>query len=384
MKRLFTFLFLSIVLLLGACSQSSGGQNGSGKNNGDKVKIGAFLPLTGPAALYGQQVRDGEQLAAKMINDEGGILDGKQIELVVEDEQGKTELAVNAVKKLINIDKVNALAGSLSSSVGMATKDIAKGKILNIITIGKAPDIMKDRDPYRFRLNSTSEVDGKIFHKFIAEQVKPKTMAIIVEKTDYGQAELNAIKKNWSVEGSPKIVATEFVEATDTDFTNPLTKLKSVNADALYVIGSGIEINSAIFKQAHQIGFNDTIKLLGPGNINTKIIELAGKEAVEGVISAELYQNTLENEMNKKFVEAFKIKYNRKPEKMEALGFEAVWFIAKAMDKAGTATDYEKISDTLENNKWESPRGTVDFEKGEALGKLIPLIIKNGEIVPYE
>ncbi|MGG3468980.1 ABC transporter substrate-binding protein [Neobacillus pocheonensis] len=379
-KRILTALMLVLVLILGACTQSS---NGSGKNESGNIKVGAVLPLTGPSALYGQQTLDGAKLAAKMINDDGGILKGRKITLVTEDDQSKPELGVTKFKKLIESDRVNAITGGLNSSVTMATKDVAKNKLLNVVTVSKAPDIMTDRDSFRFRLNSTIDMDGKVFHKFIAEQLKPKTVAVIAENTDYGQAELKALKKNWSGSGKPKIVATEFFDFTETDFTNPLTKLKSANADALYVVGAGIEINSAIFKQAHQLGFNNTMKLLAPGNINSKMVELAG-DVAEGIISADLYQNTIDNEMNKEFVAAFEKEYNHKPEKEEMLGFESIWFVAKAMDKAGSSTDYKAISKALESEDWQSPRGDLKFENGQALGEVIPLTVKDGKVVPYQ
>jgi branched-chain amino acid transport system substrate-binding protein len=380
-KKLYLASLLILVLILGACSQSS---SGTGKNeSGNNVKIGVVLPLTGPAALYGQQSQDGAKLAAKMINDDGGILKGRKIELLTEDDQSKPELGVTKFKKLIEANKVDAITGGVNSSVNMATKDVAKNKLLNVVTVSKAPEIMADRDPYRFRLNSTNDMDGKAFHKFIEEELKPKTVAIIAENTDYGQAELKALKTNWSGGNAPIIVATEFFDLTETDFTNPLTKLKAANADALYVVGAAIEINSAIFKQAHQLGFTNTMKLLAPGNINSKMVELAG-EGAEGVISADLYQNTIENDMNKKFVEAFEKEYNHKPEKMEMLGFESIWFVAKAMDEAGSSTDYKKISKVLESNDWQSPRGDLKFENGQALGKVIPLTVKDGKVVPYQ
>lgn len=380
-KRGLLVLMLIVVLILGACAQSS---NGSGKDeSGNIVKIGAVLPLTGPAALYGEQTLDGAKLAVKMINNEGGILEGRKIELVTEDDQSKPELGVNKFKKLIENDRVDAITGGVNSSVNMATKEIAKNRLLNVVTVSKAPDIMADRDPYRFRLNSTNEMDGKAFHTFIAEQLKPKTVAVIAENTDYGQAELEALKKNWSGSNAPEIVATEFFELTETDFTNPLTKLKSANADALYVAGAAIEINSAIFKQAHQLGFNDSMKLLAPGNINSKMVELAG-DGAEGIISADLYQNTIENDVNKNFVEAFEKEYNRKPEKMEMLGFESIWFVVKAMEEAGSSNDYKAIAKALESNDWQSPRGDLKFEDGQALGEVIPLTVKDDSIVRYQ
>lgn len=382
-KKLMLALMVLMLTVLTACNGGTGGNSANGENGEDTVKIGMVLPLTGPAALYGEQTRSGAELAAEMINEEGGILDGKEIELVFEDDEASPEKGVSAVEKLMQVEKVDAIGGGVNSSVSMATVNVANEKILNFVTVSKAPDIMAERDPYRFRLNSTNNMDGELFHKFMAEEIQPETVAVIVENTDYGVAEVEALKANWGGEESPEIVGVEYFELTETDFTNPLTKLKSLNADALYVVGAAIEINSAIFRQAHETGFNDTIKLLAPGNINTKVVELAG-EGSEGIISADLYQNSIDNELNRKFVSAFEEKFGNPPEKMEVLGFETIWFIAKAMDKAESATDYDKISEVLSSNEWESPRGTVVFEDGQALGDVLPLEIENGEIQPYE
>jgi branched-chain amino acid transport system substrate-binding protein len=110
---------------------------------------------------------------------------------------------------------------------------------------------------------------------------------------------------------------------------------------------------------------------------------LAGS-AAEGVISADLYVNTMDNPTNKTFVEAFEKEFGNKPEKIELLGFETVWLIAKAMDKAGTSSDYDKIAETLRANEWETPRGIVKFdEHGQALADVSPLVIKDGQVAAY-
>ncbi|WP_066256081.1 ABC transporter substrate-binding protein [Neobacillus drentensis] len=385
MKKWKVYLCAVVFLILAGCNQTSGNESSDGSSSSKSaVKIGVVLPLTGPAALYGQQAQEGGKLAAKMINDNGGILGGRQIELVVEDDQAKPENGVNMFNKLINKDKVDAITGGVNSSVSIAEKDIAKNKLVNIVTISSAPEIMENRDPFRFRLNTTNDMRGKVFHTFVKDTLKPKTVAVIAENTDYGQVELEILKKNWSGKDAPKIIGTEFFELTETDFTNPLTKLKAAKADAIYVVSSAIEINSAIFKQAHQLGMNDTVKLLAPGNLNTEFIKLAGADAVEGTISADIYLSSANNEFNHTFVTAFEKEYKYKPEKIQTLGFEAIWFLAKAMDKAGTVDDYQAISKVLEDTEWESPRGNVDFVDGQAQGEDALLMVKDGIIVPYQ
>jgi branched-chain amino acid transport system substrate-binding protein len=361
-------------------SQNTGGSTGS--TGAEPIKIGIAMPVTGPSALYGNQTIDGSKMAAKMINEEGGILGGRQIELLIEDDKSSPEEGVKAFTKLIEVEKVHAMTGGANSSVSIAAAKVAANRILNIMTTAKAPAAMDDRDPYRFRLNTTNDMDGKLFHAFVKDELKPQTVAVLVENTDYGQAEIKALQTNWADANAPKIVKTEFFELTDTDFTNALTNLKAANAEALYVVGSTIEINSAIFTQAAQLGFNN-LKLLAPGQLNTTFVELAG-DAANGVISADVYMSLIDNEMNKVFAEKFRNEYNREPGKMEMLGFEAIWLVAKAMDKAGSATDYDKIAEVLENSEWETPRGTVTFTDGQAHGSASVLTVKDKQIVPYQ
>ena len=132
MKKWKIYLCSVVFLILAGCNQTSGNESSGGSSSSKSaVKVGVVLPLTGPAALYGQQAQEGGKLAAKMINDNGGILGGRKIELIVEDDQAKPENGVNMFNKLINKDKVNAITGGVNSSVSIAEKDIAKNKLVS-------------------------------------------------------------------------------------------------------------------------------------------------------------------------------------------------------------------------------------------------------------
>jgi branched-chain amino acid transport system substrate-binding protein len=123
--------------------------------------------------------------------------------------------------------------------------------------------------------------------------------------------------------------------------------------------------------------------MLLPGLLNKRVIELAGP-AAEGLISADIYFPDLDNALNKTFVEAFTKTNKTVPEKVEVLGFETPWIIAKAMDKAGTATDLNKIAAAIRGNAWETPRGKVIFdETGQASAEILVVTVRNGKIVRH-
>lgn len=355
---------------------------GSGTKEAGVIKIGAVHPMTGPAALYGEQVKRGIDTAVKQIN-EKGILGGQKIEVIVYDDQAKPEEGVAAYKKLMDRDKVAVVTGGVNSSVSLAAKEVTKDKILSITTVSKAPGITKDAGKWLFRLNSTTDMDGLLFHKFVAEKLKPKTVTVIAENTDYGMAELEALKKNWG-NGGPQIVSIERFDLGATDFSVQLTSMKAKNADAFYVVTASPSTNGLIFKQAAEVGVPG-LRLLAPGNLNSDMVKIAAAGG-EGVISADLYMNSLDSPENKQFIAAYQALFpGKEPEKIELLGYESIWLVAQAIDKAGSATDYDKIASALRSTTWKTPRGEVKFnEVGQALAVVAPQVVKNGKILAYK
>ena len=108
-------------------------------------------------------------------------------------------------------------------------------------------------------------------------------------------------------------------------------------------------------------------RFITPGGLNPDVVKIAGPGA-EGVISANVWAASLSNEMNKRFVAAFQAKFHEEPLYNSFLAFEGVWLIAEAIKKAGTATDTAKVAETLQKNTWQTPRGTVRFDKNQAIG----------------
>lgn len=381
-RKLSTLMVLALLVFMVGCGAQKQSSNNSSSSNGkEPVKFGVVLPMTGVAALYGKQVTNGINVAVDMINKSGGILGGRPIKVFTEDDKANPEEGVSATKKLITQDKVSVITGGVNSSVSLAQVQVTKdAKMFQVVTVSKAPAIRQQGNPYLVALNSTTDMDGLFFHKYIADNLKPKTVAVLVENTDYGKAEVAALQKDWAGEGSPKIVDTEWFNLTDTDWTVQLTKIKGLNPDAIYVTVASPSSNGAIFNQIKETGYKG-MKLMAPGNLNKDVIKLAG-DGVEGLISADIYANSAGNADNKAFVDAFKAKYNDEmPEKMEVLGFESVYVVAKAMDKVGTDSDYAKIVDVLKSNSWNTPRGVLKFDSnGQAQASLMAQEVKKGQI----
>lgn len=374
-KALTVILSFTLVGSLAACGSGSKGTAGSGK---EPLKIGVTLPTSGAAALSGEQSLNGINLAVDMINKKGGVL-GQPIQTIVYDDKANPEEGVNAIQKLITRDQVKFIVGGLQSSVTLAQLNAVRDQgILQIVIVSKAPKITEEGHDLLFRLNSSSKMDGTYFPNFIKNDVKPKTIAIVAEQTDYGKAETEVVKSAWK-DGGPQIVGEEWIQLTDTDFTSQLTKIKSLNPDAVYLITSPPATISAVLTQAKELGLKAPI-ITSIGTLNKDIIKLAGA-AANGAISADIYLNTSEDPANKEFVEAFKAKYNYMPEKYEQLSYEAIQLLAQAIEKTGK-TDPAEVAKTLKAGKWTSPRGTITFDsKGQAVSdRYFPQIIKDGTI----
>jgi branched-chain amino acid transport system substrate-binding protein len=211
----------------------------------------------------------------------------------------------------------------------------------------------------------------------LTDKLKPTKVAVLAENSDFGRLTVTNMR---TLFGS-KLVAAENYEMTQNDFSTLVTKVKGSGADLVCIAGSNMEQYGNILRLMQELKV-DAKRCVMPGILNSEGVRVAGNSA-EGAISADIYVPTLDNPLNKRFVAAYEAKFKETPEKIEVLGFESIWLLAKAMQKAGTADDTAKVAKVLHDEKWETPRGTVTFDKnGQAQsGALINLTVKNGKLI---
>lgn len=346
------------------------------------VKIAIIVPLSGPGAFDGQVHVDAARTVAKLLNAKGGTLGGRPIAILPYDDKGVPEEGVSAAKRAIGEDKVDAIASSLNSTVALAMKEVTKDKILHVVMSAQHPNITKERHKWLFRINETNAVRADRFAKFICERLGVKTLSLMTLNDDYGRAEVAAYTPRWEKCGI-KVVGNEFFERSDTDFTIQVTKVKGQKADGVYVIASQSAQGATIYRQIKQLGYPGKVIAAG-GNMNPKLVELSGP-SLEGVYSVVMFINTLSSPKAKEFITAYEADYKRPASHLEGLAAEAVQVIAMAMDKAGTSSDYDKISRTLHDNAWETVRGTVRFDEiGQATAPNFIVQVKNGQITKVD
>lgn len=356
---------------------------GTAANAADPVRIGIAAPLSGSAATYGQDVKRGAELAAEEINAKGGILNGRKIELVYEDDKGSPQGGVAAVQKLMSIDRANAITGGTNSSVVLAESSVTRNRILHVNAAAQADAITEQGSPWLFQINNTVSGNSEAFNSYIVNTLKPKKVAYMGENTEFNKTVLELLKKSLKDAGI-ELVNVSTYDADTTDFTSIITKIKSLNPDLLYVADAYPARSAQLWKQVRQLG-GFPKEVMSPGVVSPNTLTPA-KGAMDGVITGEIFMVPAPTEETKAFIDAYTKKYNADPGKGNLVIYEAVHLIAAAMDKAGTATDYAKISKTIRDNAWQSPRGALKFDaKGRARAPYFFIQqVKDGKLTQLE
>ena len=252
----------------------------------EPIKIGSVMRLS-IGAEHGIPSRRGVEMAVDEVNKAGGI-NGRQVELIVEDEKDSPAAAVNAVQKLINVDKVVAIVGPMTSGDMMAAGKIANdAKVVAISPTATTPKL----SGYGASLcRGCSRIDkqAQVLTDYVAKTWKPKTVAIFFSNEPYGKGCADLFTKFFEKHGI-KVVATESFMRGSRDFKAQLTKIKGANPDILFIPGYTPETAPAA-AQARQLGMNQ--KILGVyGDMDPVYIQLAGAAAEGHVIGGEYDEN---------------------------------------------------------------------------------------------
>ncbi|MDR4925412.1 ABC transporter substrate-binding protein [Peribacillus sp. NPDC094092] len=383
-KKKLAGAFLSLTLaagVLAGCSGSGSSEKSSG--DGDTIKIGVNLELSGGVASYGQSIAEGLELATAEINKEG--IDGKKIKLIKVDNKSEASEATSGAIKLTSQDQVAAIVGAATSTNSIAQVQIAQDNKVPVISpSGTSPEITFSKDKlndYIFRTSFIDPFQGTVAANFATKEIKAKSAAIYIDSaSDYSKGLAAAFKEQFEKNGG-KIVAEEAYIAKDTDFRSTLTRLKSAKPDFIFLPGY-YEEAGLIVKQARETGL-DVPFMGGDGWDSPKLVEIAGAKALNNTFITNHYSSGDPDEKIQNFVSAFKAKYKDKsPDAFNALGYDTGYFLADAIKRAGSA-DSEKIKEALEKTKdLELVTGTFTLdEKHNPIKSATILEFKEGKQV---
>lgn len=352
------------------------GSLGAAASGAEPIKIGLHAPLTGFAAADGLSVRQSVELAAKQVNDAGGI-NGRPVQLVVYDDRADGKEAVAVAYKLIEQDKVVAVVGGSYSAPMRAVAPIyQQAGIPMVAGFAVHPDITRAGD-FIFRCGMLGPIEGAAAGEVVGTVLKAKTACQLTMDNDFGRALAEGFRKRAGELGI-KIVWETLYPLGEQDFTPYVTRLKQLNADVVFA--SGYYNEAAQFcKQAREMGLKSQI-FGEEGFDSPKFIEIAGK-AAEGVIIVTNLNRDDTRPVARKFIEDYRKLYKMEPDMVGASNFDAFLVIADAIRRAGS-TDPKAIRDAVAATKdFNGATGVIrGFNKlGECMKPIQAQIVKDGQ-----
>ena len=331
-------LFLSLLLLLAACSLPE-----SGSNN---IKIGAFLSLTGTTSAYGISASNAINLATDEANRSGGI-DGKQIALDIEDDHSNTQEVPDIVNHLIKEHKVSALIAEPVSTRAMLAAPIAQqNQIVMISSASVKPELTMQGD-YIFRACFISSTEGDAVAKFAVDHLKAKTAAIVLDdKNDYAVVLAGFFAGSFKKRGG-QIVSEQKYEASATDLSAQMNAIKTAAPDIVFAPGF-YTTAPVVAREVKRAGIKAT--LIGSDGWDSPNLLEAGSDPFEGVYFANHFWAGSDDPLVTKFVADYRAKYGVVPDAGAATAYDAARMLFDAFKRA-KSTESAAVRNALAQTK---------------------------------
>ncbi|MDO4435246.1 MAG: high-affinity branched-chain amino acid ABC transporter substrate-binding protein [Cardiobacteriaceae bacterium] len=335
----------------------------------DKITIALAGPTTGPVTQYGTMQNVGAIMAIEQLNAQGGF-NGKQMEYKIYDDVCEPKQAVTVANQIVN-DGVKFVIGHLcSGSTLPAAKIYDENGIVMISPAATSPDLSKNGYTTIFRTIGTDAQSAPASAKHALEVLKPKNIAILHDKQQYGQGLAEGVKKDLEAAGvTPAIF--EGVNAGQTDFSALITKLKSKEVDFVYWGGYHPELG-LIMRQGADQGFKPTY-MGADGVDNPDIFAIAG-EAAEGLL-ATVPVNFSELPENKGILDAIAAKGQDGTGPFVMPAYSAVKVMVDAANIA-KSDDPETVAQTIRENTFETPIGKIAFQENGDLKDFKSVVYK--------
>jgi len=315
-------LFFSLLILSVSCSDQS-----------TDVKIGVYLSLTGSTDSYGISAKNGFDMALNEINNSGGLL-GKRVRFITIDDSSRSYLAVMAVKRLIEHDKVSAILGEVISSRTHAAAPFCQAAQVPMVTPSSTHPGVTTVGDYIFRTCFIDPFQGEVMATFAYNTLKLRTVATFMDLKNEYSMNLGRIFNDKFSELGGKVMTTEFYSEGDVDFMLQLRKIKNAAPQAIFLPGYFSEV-SRIAIQAREIGLK--IPFIGTdGWDSPRLLETAGDE-LEGCYFSNHFSPEIDLPSVKNFVETYKNAYSGQiPDANAVLAYDAARVLFDAIKRAGT------------------------------------------------
>ena len=326
------------------------------------IKIGVITSLTGSQAAFGEAHKNGYSIALDEINANGGVL-GKKLELDWYDDQSKPDQAVQGVSKLVDQDHVAMLLGAYSSENTKAiVGPVNTHQIPLLIPTATADNVMDSKSPWVFRICAGAKAYAKVWIDFLKKNGTPKTMVIVYEKTNFGQANMQAMKEEATAAGI-NVLATEEYESKAPDYKAVLRRVKDKNPDVIYFCSYLLDATT-LMRQSMEVDLNPkyyTAAGTGFSAAEFPTAKGAGRNA-EFTLSVSQWLPEAKWPGSKEFDAEYFKRYNSHPQYHAMQAYQSLQTAAIAINNA-KSTDAAKIRDAIKNlNLKTSAFGPVKFD----------------------
>jgi len=330
---------------------------------GAQVRLGVGGPMTGGSAAFGAQLKNGAEQAVEDINAAGGIL-GQKIVLSIGDDRADPKEGVSTANKFV-ADGVKFVVGHFNSGVTMPASEIYRENgIVEITPAATNPNVTERKMWNIFRVCGRDDQQGGLAGAMIAEKFAGKHVAIIHDKTTYGQGLAEETRKAINAKGLKEVMF-EGVNKDDKDFTALVSKLKAVNPDLVYW-GGLHDTGGLILRQMRDQGLKAPM-MGGDGMADDEFAAIAGPGS-EGTLMTFSPDPRL-NPDNKQIVDLFRQKRGFEPQSYTLYSYAAVQIFKQAAEEA-KSIDTKKVAEVMHSGKaFKTVLGDVSFdEKGDVTG----------------
>jgi len=348
------------------------------------VKIGHVAPVSGAQAHYGKDNENGARMAIEELNAQGVIIGGKKIkfELVAEDDAADPKQGTAAAQKLCDA-KVAGVVGHLNSGTTIpASKVYNDCGIPHVTGAATNPNLTKPGYKTTFRIIANDNALGAGLAFYAADTLKLKTVAIIDDRTAYGQGVADVFKKTAAAKGM-KVVDEQFTTDKATDFMAILTAIKSKNPDAIFYGGMDPQAGPML-RQMEQLGMGNVKYFGGDGVCTSEIAKLAaGAKTLENVVCAEGGSSLAKMPGGTAWKAKYDAKYPGQFQVYSPYTYDATFLLVDAMKRANSV-DPKVYTPELAKSNFKGVTSTIAFEpNGEMKNPAITLYVyKDGKKMP--
>jgi len=353
----------------------SGGSSGTATTSGT-VKLGMVVPLSGSSAPTGAYMKNGAQLAVDEINKAGGVLGGRKLELLVEDEACDAQQAVASANKVVSEGAVVSVGGYCSGATLPTLPIFQKANIPMIIPAANSQELVAQGLANVFMINGTGKQQSTTALAFMKKSSYP-TVALVDDNTSYSKDITTETQSQIQKDGSVKVLLNTSVTAGESDYSAVVRAIMSKNPALVYWTGYYQE-GGLIINQLKKAGFTGAI-MVADGSVDPSLVKIAGQGA-EGVF-ATMTQTPDTLKGAQKWIANYKAAFKSDPGPYSTQSYDAVRLAAKAIGDAGSTKGADIIKALSAINGFSMFSGPLKFTTEHTLssGGFVILVVKGGK-----